>query len=214
MKGGKTSNWQGGVRVNAFVSGGLVPIEMQGKKIDQLVHVCDWYATFCALAGVDATDKQAAAAKLPSIDGMNMWDLLSGKNMTSPRTDVVLGQQGGRRQGEMMSGWGLVSGDYKILVGHVNQAGWTGPQYPNSTNPAGGISAVENCNEGCLFNIKEDPEERNNLNSTMKDMLHEMQEKLKMHMKTYFNPDRGRVDPKACETAINTYGGFWGPWLP
>ena len=199
--------------MNAFVSGGLVPDAMRGKKIDQLIHVADWYATFCTLAGVDPMDKAAAAAKLPPIDSMNMWDLVSGKNMTSPRMDVVLGIQG-RLEKDMMNGWGLVSGDYKILVGRVTNAGWTGPQYPNQTNPAGGIEAVENCNEGCLFNIKEDPEERNNLNHTMTDKLKEMQMKLKNHFSTFFNPDRGHVDPKACETAINQYGGFWGPWLP
>jgi arylsulfatase I/J len=213
LKGGKTSNWQGGVRVNAFVSGGMVPEEMRGKKIDQLVHVCDWYATFCHLAGVDPTDHMAAQAKLPPIDSLNMWDLVSGQNMTSPRVDVVLGIQNNENE-EMMNGWGLISGDYKILVGRVTNAGWTGPQYPNNTNPAGGITAVENCNEGCLFNIKDDPEERNNLNTTMTEVLSKMQEKLKMYFTTFFNPDRGKTDPRACETAINEYRGFWGPWLP
>jgi arylsulfatase I/J len=213
LKGGKTSNWQGGVRVNAFVSGGMVPEEMRGKKIDQFVHVCDWYATFCYLAGVDPTDHMAAEAELPPIDSLNMWDLVSGQNMTSPRVDIVLGIQNYGKE-ETMSGWGLISGDYKILVGRVSNAGWTGPQYPNNTNPAGGITAVENCNEGCLFNIKEDPEERNNLNTTMTEVLSKMQEKLKMYFTTFFNPDRGKTDPRACETAINEYRGFWGPWLP
>ena len=39
----------------------------------------------------------------------------------------------------------LISGDYKILTGMVGQAGWTGPQYPNQTNPAGGIKVIVNC---------------------------------------------------------------------
>ena len=56
----------------------------------------------------------------------------------------------------------LISGEYKILQGDVDEAGWTAPQYPNSTTPAG-IKAVEHCSEsGCLFNIMEDPEERVN----------------------------------------------------
>ena len=159
QKGGKMSNWQGGVRVNAFASGGLIPPEMRGQKLDGYVALADWYATFCALAGVDPTDQRAAAADLPKIDSLNMWPMLSGQNRTSPRTVIPLSP-------------GLISGDYKILVGEITQAGWTGPQYPNKTNPRGGIEPSENCRDtGCLYNIKEDPEERNDLAATMPDVL-------------------------------------------
>lgn len=33
LKGGKLSDWQGGVRVNAFVAGGYLPEKMQGLKL-------------------------------------------------------------------------------------------------------------------------------------------------------------------------------------
>ena len=62
LKGGKASNWQGGVRVNAFVSGGYLPNNMRGKKSDAYIHIADWYSTFSLLAGVDPTDDQAAKA--------------------------------------------------------------------------------------------------------------------------------------------------------
>ena len=48
LKGGKHSDWQGGVRVNAFVSGGYLPEQMRGKKTEGYIHIADWYATFCA----------------------------------------------------------------------------------------------------------------------------------------------------------------------
>ena len=203
LKGGKLSDWQGGVRVNAFVSGGFLPEMMRGQKTDGYVHLADWYGTFCAIAGVDPTDDRAAKAKLPPVDSFNMWPLISGENATSPRTDVPASHDT------------LISGDYKILVGTVGQAGWTGPQYPNTTNPHGGIKASEHCGDtGCLYNIKTDPEERNNLASQMPQMLKEMQDKLAKYQASYFNPDRGGVWPGACETAMNEYGGFWGPFLP
>ena len=41
-----------------------------------------------------------------------------------------------------------------------------------------------------------------------------MKMKLKDYQGTHFNPDRGRVWPGACETALNKYGWFWGPVLP
>ena len=202
LKGGKVSDWQGGIRVNAFVSGGFLPQAMRGKKTDGYIHLADWYATFCALAGVDPTDERAAKAKLPPIDSMNMWPLISGQNATSPRTDIPASFNT------------LISGDYKILVGIVNQAGWTGPQYPNRTNPHG-IRAIERCGDaGCLYNIKTDPEERKNLALQMPDVLEKMQVALSEYQKGYFNPDRGKQWPGACDTAVNQYGGFWGPFLP
>ena len=202
LRGGKLTDWQGGIRVNAFVSGGFLPEKMRGKMTDGYIHLADWYGTFCGLAGVDPTDTMAAAANLPPIDSVDVWPLISGQNSTSPRTDIPASINA------------LISGDYKILVGNMQQAGWTGPQYPNSTNPKGGIKAVEDCGDsGCLYNIKQDPEERNNLAATMPDMLKNMQDKLAQYKATYFNPNRGKVWPEACDTAIKKYGGFWGPFL-
>jgi arylsulfatase B len=33
LRGGKMTNWQGGTRANAFVSGGVVPFKQRGKKL-------------------------------------------------------------------------------------------------------------------------------------------------------------------------------------
>ena len=203
LRGGKLTDWQGGIRVNAFVSGGYLPEKMRGQKTEGYIHLADWYATFCAIAGVDPTDERAAKAKLPPIDSMNMWPLISGQTTDSPRQDIPASHNT------------LISGNYKILTGNIDQAGWTGPQYPNTTNPAGGIKAIEHCGDtGCLFNIMEDPEERVNLAEKEPDTLKMMQQKLAKYQATYFNPERGRAWPGACTTAINTYGGFWGPFLP
>ena len=204
LKGGKGSDWQGGVRVNAFVSGGYLPEQMRGKKTEGYIHIADWYATFCALAGVDPTDSRAAKANLPPIDSLNMWPLISGQNSTSPRTDIPI------------SNATLISGDYKILTGDIKLAGWTGPVYPNNTNPQGGVQGVEHCGEtGCLYNIRKDPEEYVNLAKSMPDVLHKMKSKLTEYRSTRFEPDRGHPwRPEACNAALNKYGGFWGPFLP
>ena len=133
---------------------------------------------------------------------MNMWPLISGQNSTSPRVDIPANDNT------------LISGDYKIIVGLADQAGWTGPHYPNMTNPHGGIGAVEYCGDtGCLYNIKQDPEERVNLASQMPDKLKEMRAKLAKYQERRFNPDRGIPWPGSCETAIDKYGGYWGPFI-
>jgi len=132
---------------------------------------------------------------------MDMWPLLSGQNTTSPRVDIPISVNT------------LISGDYKILVGDVQQAGYTGPMYPNSTSPEG-INNIANCGDsGCLYNIKTDPQERDNLAASMPDVLKEMQSKLAKHQATYFNPNRGKLWPGACDVAQKKYGGFWGPFL-
>ena len=204
LKGGKHSDWQGGVRVNAFVSGGYLPEKMRGQKTEGYMHIADWYATFCALAGVDPTDELAAKSKLPPIDSLNMWPLISGQNQTSPRTDIPI------------SNATLISGDYKILAGSVTMAGWTGPVYPNNTDPDAANFPVEQCGDtGCLYNIRNDPNEHVNLAQTMPDVLKMMQEKLKMEQASRFQPDRGgHARIKLCDTGLNKYGGFWGPIMP
>ena len=202
LKGGKSSDWQGGIRVNGFVSGGYLPEKMRGQKTDGYIHIADWYSTFCNLAGVDPTDERAAEAKLPPIDSLNMWPMISGQNATSPRVDIPATFST------------LISGDYKILQGDVKQAGWTGPQYPNLTNPAGGIKTVEHCGDGgCLYNIKDDPEERVNLATKMPDVLKEMQQKLAKYQATFFNPTRGKQPAVACQAVMDKYKGFWGPFI-
>merc|ERR1719428_81431 len=62
LRGGKYSNFEGGIRVNAFMSGGFLPKAVQGTKQEEMIHIVDWYATLGeGIAGVDPTDHHAAA---------------------------------------------------------------------------------------------------------------------------------------------------------
>ena len=125
---------------------------MRGEKTTGKIHLADWYSTFCNLASVNPTDERAAKDNLPPLDSMNMWPLISGQTMDSPREGIPI------------SNTTLISGNYRILTGVVPLAGWTGPQFPNQTNPNGGIPTEHDCsNSGCLYNIMEDPEERTDL---------------------------------------------------
>ena len=53
LKGGKYSDWEGGIRTNALISGGWVPEASRGTKYDGVVSIADWYGMFGELAGVD-----------------------------------------------------------------------------------------------------------------------------------------------------------------
>jgi hypothetical protein len=129
------NNWEGGIRVNAWVSGGYLPPSVRGTKFEGLVTGWDWYSTFAEFAGIDPTDHRAAAAGLPAIDSHSMVSVLLGINMTSPRTEIPLGTQlcgtigklfskgacwfppGGKRHNYTVNG--VISGQWKALVGKV-----------------------------------------------------------------------------------------------
>ena len=53
------SDFEGGIRVNAFVAGGAIPAAARGTKLSGLVTLWDWYATFCQAAGVPVDDERA-----------------------------------------------------------------------------------------------------------------------------------------------------------
>ena len=76
LRGSKLSDWEGGVRVTAFVSGGWVPTAEHGTTRHGLMAIADWHATFCELAGAPHCniDAAAAAANLPPLDSISMVD--------------------------------------------------------------------------------------------------------------------------------------------
>jgi len=43
QRGEKHSNWEGGMRVSSFVSGGLIPQNLRGTLNNITMHVVDWY---------------------------------------------------------------------------------------------------------------------------------------------------------------------------
>jgi len=214
LKGGKMSNWEGGVRVNAFASGGLLPAKVRGTKQEGYVCGWDWYATFAGLAGEDPTDHRAAAAGLPPIDGMDMWPLLSGATTESPRTEIALGDS--MRAGKTKVG-GLIQGRYKILLGTNTMAGWTGAVFPNTTVHWNPSTASETCGnttaDGCLFDIIADPTEHENIIAKHPDIFQRLVARAAELQKEVFSPERGQDDPEACKLAMGKYGGFWGPFV-
>ena len=212
LKGGKASNWEGGIRVNAFAAGGAVPLARRGTVETGLIEIADWYSTFCAIAGVDPTDEAAAAAGLPPVDGLNMWPLLSGANATPPRSHILIGSSDDTDKSGNTIVEGVLRADgYKLILGKQASAFWTGPVYPNSTvYPSGN----EDCGtKGCLFNVFTDPNEHEEVSSSHPAIVKELQALIDAATPSVFNPDRGVDDGTACEKAWTTWGGFFGPFL-
>lgn len=221
LRGGKKSNFEGGVRVNAFVSGGLVPASRVGAVENALIGTEDWYRTFCGLAGVDPTDAKAAAAGLPPVEGYDLWPLLSGSNATAPRTEIWLGSNhpGDTDTSDSPMVQGLIRADgFKVLYGNVIENAWTSAFYPNASTgwcdtcplDCGTIDAPT-----CLFNVFDDPTEHVNLAAARPEVVRAMSARVKELQAGIFAPMRGTVDNKeACKAGDVTWKGFVGPFHP
>ena len=213
LRGGKYSNWEGGIRAAALVSGGFLPPAVRGTKQEGIIHIADWYGTLSELAGVDPTDPVAAAAGLPAVDSVNVWPLISGQNETSPRWELPV------------SPTTLIQGRYKLLTGPQSEATWGGPQYPNASSPAHPIDPgpTVHCDQigGCLFDVIADPTEHNNIASSNAGLVQSMTDRLAVLSKGFYsNNDTafdlicppGETMPCACWASINVWGGFFGPY--
>lgn len=201
LRGGKYSSFEGGVRVNAFVSGGFLPKAVRGTTLEEMITVADWYATFSGLAGVDPEDPKAKAAGLPPIDSLDMWPLLSGQNATSPRTEYFINSEA------------LISGKWKLLTGTQKGSGWGGPRYPNISSAGHEVGLINlPCTPACLFDVESDRTEHNDVASENPDIVSRLEARLNVLKQTILLKNRTR--DKQCKVAAREkYGGFIGPWL-
>jgi arylsulfatase A-like enzyme len=87
FRGGKFTQFEGGVRVPTFVWSPLLDSSpLQGGWYNETTSITDWLPTFMGLAGVDSTDLRE-----DQITGVSVWDsLLTGAG--SHREDVLIGK--------------------------------------------------------------------------------------------------------------------------
>lgn len=230
LRGGKFSDFEGGTRVAAFASGGFLPEAMRGTSVSGMIHVADWYATFCALAGVeDVTDRSAAAAGLPPLDSVDVSGLLLGTNATSPRTEVVLSAfnpaEDGPLEGPRYFGKGeaIVAGPdgegklWKLILGS-QLSGPFGDERTNACEDGSGWGPGHtgvDCScgaTGCLYELTSDENEARNVAAEHSDVAQRLLRRLDVARATVYAPNRGVPDPAACD-ANDRNGGFWSPWL-
>jgi arylsulfatase I/J len=205
LKGGKYSDWEGGIRTNAFVSGGFVPSTLRGTEFHGVISIADWYATLCELAGVDPFDSRAAKAnvwleanglpRLHPVESVAQWGFLL--NGTNARPDAL-----------HISEKALIEYPFKLVTGKQVYSAWTGDLYPNCSTieryekdgpifpdlkvfdvpislartkqQEAKISWSEDCARGCLFNVALDPTEHRNLagDPSFSGVLRDLQQKL------------------------------------
>lgn len=190
VRGSKWTQFDGGVRVPAFVSGGYLPPHARGTKSTHFTHLADWYPTFCHLANVSATDHRAASYGLPVVDGENLWAVIAAPTPQTHARELYIDRNV------------VINGTYKLLVGSIDRSFLTKPDYPlDDSTPD--ISKSQNCNHGCLFDLYADPTESEDL-ATVKPSVHAaLMTRLVQLRHTIFDPNRGPKDPAACKMALS-----------
>jgi arylsulfatase B len=215
LRGGKSGNLEGGIRVNAFAFGGFLAPSVRGTVSSELIAIEDWWTTFSRLAGADTTDASAAASGLPPPDGFDMSGLFTGANTTSPRPYHYIGASDGSQSAGNPILQGVVRADgWKLLVGKIPSSDWQGPVYPNSTYPGTWPPNTPlDCGKGgCLFNVMDDPNELNDVASSHPALVAELKAVMAAYEATAYAPDRGTDDGTACRTAFGNWSGFMGPF--
>lgn len=123
LRGEKATNYEGGMRVSSFVSGGLIPTRLRGTASSIRFHIVDWYPTFCYLAGVPASDPSPVPPapvdpanpgadvygnqSWPDIDGVMIWDHLMNPEKYSPYS---------AHQTLVLSGEVILQGQFKLMT--------------------------------------------------------------------------------------------------
>jgi hypothetical protein len=232
-RGGKSAYFEGGVRAASFVHSPLLPSHTAGTVLSGLVSIADWFATICFLAGVDPSDdghmREGAGAAASSshlrrtghsddplpapyghgtfpVDSVNLWPWLSGANTSAPRQELVLGKMAG--------GSLIAAGGYKIVLGAQSPDWWYGSYAPNCTDGNGGHPF--NCEDGCLFQINDDPGEHIDLKASQPSRFAELKAKLESAQavtEAPITPAQSEAAVSAACVAMQTkWHGFFGPY--
>ena len=175
-----------------------------------ILSVCDWYETFARLAGVDTSTLPSLTKEdIPGLDSLDVWPMINGSNLTSPRVEIPLSGIGA------LFGSAFISGDYKIVLDTQHKLGfWTGPKSPNASIPYVHPNDT-GCPDGCLFNIKLDPTEHHDLSAKHPEIKRKLLERHKIISSGQFQTDcygANINETEAKETAINAQ--IYGVWAP
>ena len=219
LRGGKYTDWEGGVRATAFVSGGYLPEHRRGQIVQDPVHISDWYVTlpFLASGGTANLSKQqqqeeetkssallspTTSNEIPPIDGENIWPIVMRGSVIEDTNNNAKARGNDafrilRRKVIPLSEHSLIIGDYKLLWNenqNISIAGWTSPNYPNKQTPESGINDNSlNCTLGCLFDVANDPGEHNDIAEDKPFKVEQMKRRLRELRKGFYeNNERGQ----------------------
>lgn len=166
-RAGKGTVYEGGVRVAAFAAWeGVIKRE---TVVTQPLHIADWYPTLLSLAG--AKEEQP----LP-LDGRNAWQTIT-IGAPSPHEDILINAT--------PKGGALRSGDWKLVVNGAITVHDDEEEEASSET----ASKVE------LFNLLNDPSEKNNLATSQPEKVKELRARYEAYLRQAL-PPKSHPKPK------------------
>jgi arylsulfatase B/arylsulfatase I/J len=205
LRGGKTTLFEGGVRGISFVAGGRLPVSASGRIVNDLLQHVDVPVTLAALG--NATFSEA--------DGFNVWDVVS-RGAASPRSEIPVNVD----PSSCMTAHGssldaLISGRWKLISGSAgNYDGWwNNTDYIHENVSAASEAAIVDEVKVWLFDLDEDPHERQNIALSNPDIVAKMQARLQ----ELADINQGFAEPQDNSVKIKSapmfHKGVWAPFL-
>ena len=207
LRGWKGSLWEGGMRGVGFVYSKM--LDRPGQINSEMIHVTDWFPTMVHLAG-------GSVDGIP-LDGYNVWETLSS-GKPSPRKEILHNidpvdaywdWDGLYEPYQHCRQAAIRVGDWKLLTGCPGNGSWVPPAesfYPIKHSP----NLFDNINSTFLFNIREDPEERNELSEVYPEMVSLLMKRLKEFNATAVPVRYPDPDPAS---KPELHGNVWTPWV-
>ena len=197
--------WEGGIRGVGFVAGPVV--KQPGTVNKELIHVSDWFPTLVRLGGGNLNDT------LP-LDGYDQWGTIN-HGTPSPRREILhnLKPLPYEREEGREGAWdrcvtaAIRVGDWKLLIGRQKTGYWYPP--PESERPIVKAADSEHTKRLWLFNIADDPEERNDLSANYVSKVRELLSRIQYYNSTAVP---GRHPPPDPRSNPELFGGVWSPW--
>ena len=160
-RAGKSTLYEGGVRVAAFVTwkGRIKP----GDRIVEPIHAVDWYPTLAKLTS------SSLQQKFPT-DGMDIWPVIE-KGAKTPHDIILLNTT--------PNNGAVRSGEWKLIVKTGEDA------------PDGEAVAKKKTNRQAsveLYNLQNDPYEKNNLAAEKPEIVAELKAKLQEYARQAVSP--------------------------
>ena len=206
LRGGKQTVFEGGVRGTAFVWGANLP--KLNYDNNHLIHVTDWLPTIVeGIAGLDVDEDKW------KLDGYNVWPTITNDTET-PHKEILLSLNPARD--DFVGQAAIRSGDWKLIIGMPNCTfeedsgkmfpcpdGWmhvNGTKEPPPYTPS----------LTWLFNIADDPNERNNVADQYPAKVKELKVRIEHYNSTHIEQLDPPLDP---ESNSCHFKGMWNPWM-
>merc|ERR1712198_125145 len=152
LRGAKFTMWEGGTRTPAMIhSPSYLP---RGHVSDLWLHVTDWYPTILSMAGL--------SSKESDLDGIDHWSQLQDPTLSGERIEMVYNIfYPTFTLGDKTPIAAIRKGNWKYIKRTVGFSDWT-PSPPEQCSNYTVSGEIED-QQDLLFNIINDPSERNNL---------------------------------------------------